>query len=100
MSQTPEVKSPDQEAFIEIAYKRGYNMGPRYGEVKEYNLKIAGNQSIVEDQIKNHRARLTKYVKEIESLIEDAHKANLDKAAADAALAAQAAQAQAEVQAQ
>ncbi len=86
-SQTPEVKSPDQEAFLELSYKRGYNLG-QYGNLKEYSFKISGSQSIVEEQIKNHRARLTKYVKEVESLIEDAHKANVDKAAAEAALAA------------
>lgn len=81
MSQKEEVKSVEQEAFIEISFKRGYNMGPQYGSVKEYNFKISGNQSIVEEQIKNHRARLTKYVKEVEALIEEAHRANIEKSA-------------------
>jgi len=85
-----EIKNVDQEAFIEISFKRGYNMGPQFGNVKEYNFKISGNQSIVEEQIKNHRTKLTKYIKEVEGLIEDAHRANIEKSAAEATLAAQA----------
>ena len=86
-------KSPDQEMFIEIAYKRGYNLG-KYGDIKEYSLKISGNQSIVEEQIRFHKNRLTKYVSEVESLIEDANKINVAKAEAEKTLAAQASQVQ------
>ena len=86
-----EVKSPDQEAFIELSFKRGYNLG-KYGDLKEYSMKIAGNQSIVEDQLRNHKARLTKYVAEMESLIEDANKINIAKAEAEKTLASAAAE--------
>ncbi len=89
-NQAPEIKDPSQEAFIEISFKRGYNLG-KYGDLKEYNLKISGGQSVVEEQIKNQRKRLTKYLTEVESLIEDAHKANLERVAAEAALVATAA---------
>jgi hypothetical protein len=82
-----EVKSPDQEAFIELGFKRGYNLG-KYGDIKEYTMKISGNQSIVEDQLKNHRNRLTKYVVEMESLVEEANKVNLARLEAERVLAA------------
>jgi len=91
-SPAPVAKTPDQEMFIEIAYKRGYNLG-KFGDIKEYSLKISGNQSIVEDQIRFHKNRLTKYVSEVESLIEDANKINVAKAEAERVLAAAAAQA-------
>ena len=73
-----ESKNP-QELFLEITYKRGYNLG-KYGDLKEYTIKLVGNQSVVEEQLKNHRKRLSKYISEVENLVQDANAANLKKA--------------------
>lgn len=77
------VEAVENEPFIEISYERGYNMSAKFGDVKKYSFKISGNQSAVEEQIKNHKTKLTKYVKEVESLIEDAHKYNIERAKAE-----------------
>ena len=80
---TEEIKPVEAEAFIEVSYKRGYNLG-KFGDIKEYVFKISGNQSVVEEQIKNQKTRLTKYIKEVENMVTDAHAANLKKAEAEA----------------
>jgi predicted DNA-binding protein YlxM (UPF0122 family) len=66
-----------EQVNIEIAYTRRYNLGD-YSH-KEYTVKISGNQDIVEEQIKKHNDKLTKYVETVESLVEKAHATNLKK---------------------
>ncbi len=82
-----EIKNVENEVFIKLGYKRGYNLG-KFGDIKEYVVELSGNQSTVEEQLKNHRSRLSRYIKEVEGLVEDAHKYNVEKAKAEQALSA------------
>jgi len=69
--------SEQQEVNIEISYERRYNLGDFNHKI--YNVKLNGNQSAVEEQLKNHNAKLTKYLETVEGLVEKAHDANLKK---------------------
>jgi len=66
-----------QEVNVEIAYSRRYNLGD-YNH-KEYAIKLNGNQSAVEEQLKTHNGKLTKYIETVEGLVEKAHATNLKK---------------------
>jgi hypothetical protein len=77
------------ELGIEINFERKYNLGDFNHKI--FNIRIAGTNKVVEEWLRNHKARLTKYVREVDSLVSEAHAANMRKAEAEAAIAAEAA---------
>lgn len=82
-SATPVVETEIPELGIEINYERRYNLGDFNHKI--FNVKISGTNANVEEWLKNQRARLTKYIREVENIVNDAHQANLKKAEAEAA---------------
>jgi hypothetical protein len=90
-NETPGTEIP--EIGIEIKFERKYNLGDWNHKI--FDIKISGTNKVVEEWLRHHKARLSKYIREVDILVSEAHETNMRRAAAEAALA-QAAETQAQ----
>lgn len=81
-----DAKDEIPELGIEINFERRYNLGDWNHKI--FNIKITGTNKVVEEWLRNHKARLSKYIREVDVLVADAHETNMKRAAAEAVLAA------------
>jgi len=75
-------QTEDREMNLELSYERRFNLGDFNHKI--FNVKLSGPQRIIEDQLRNHKNRLVKYLREVENMVQEAHVANLKKAEIEA----------------
>jgi len=66
------------ETLVEISFLRRYNLG-NYS-YKEYQVKIGGTETQVNDQLEVHKEKVIGYLTKLEQIVDIANEANLLKA--------------------
>ena len=66
------------ELAIEVSYLKRFNLG-NY-QHKEYFVKLAGTEEQVQSQFAERKARVQALLQDIETMVDEAHGANLLKA--------------------
>jgi hypothetical protein len=66
-----------EQMSVEMTLVRRFNLG-NFNH-KEYTIKIAGTEDVIEKQLEEKREKLNAYLVSLEDLIESAHEANMLK---------------------
>lgn len=73
---------PKEQLTVEMTLNRRFNLG-NFNH-KEYTIKIAGTEELMEQQLSEKKEKLNSYLRTLDELIETAHDANMKKDAIEA----------------
>jgi len=65
---------PNEEVSIEVSFLKRFNLG-NFNH-KEYLVKLSGTEAQIEAGFDERRSKLNNYLKQMETLVEEAHEAN------------------------